>query len=113
MITQMSAVMYHGSDKKFKSFRCPTKNTVRGKGLFFSDSLRYARTFGRYVYLCKVLLQNPRIYPDSVDYEIDRSKHQGVGVDIVIVRSQVSTGIVKEVICFSPESIEIVSLMFG
>lgn len=115
-----SEVLYHGSNKIFSQFDPPTRITPRGKGIFFSDSPKYAKLFGKIIYACYVNLNNPKIYEDSLEFVKDERISQGLenlyknlqknGHDgIIILKSKVSTGWVKEVISFYPENIKILN----
>jgi len=119
--TRIDEVLYHGSNAAFSSF-IPSTSTVRGRGIFFSNSVRYAKKFGDFVYMCKVVLDNPKVYSRSVDFsaaalvagdsaekltlELAEAGFDGV----VIERSKVSTGTVREVICFGPGSVTILDV---
>jgi hypothetical protein len=103
---------FHGSkSENITFFNIPEESSLRGKGIFFSNSIKYARLFGPHVYICLIELSNPKIYNDSLEFTIEETKYGGVdglynfliqeGYDsIVINRSKVSIGIIKEVICF-------------
>jgi hypothetical protein len=115
-------VLYHGSKERFSSF-VPSTSVVRGRGIFLSDSVRYAKEFGDLVYVCKVVLDNPKVYWNSVDFcaaamvagdsaETLTLELAAGGFDgVVIENSRVSTGTVREVICFGPESVTILEVM--
>ena len=116
-------IFFHGSIKEnISQFEVSNeqKFPVRGKGIFFSDSLKYASKFGNFIYVCEVILNNPKIYNTSVDFEIDIMKNKN-DIDflyetlksknfdgIVILKSRVSIGIIKEVICFYDNKIKII-----
>jgi len=121
--TIFSGTYYHGSDKKgLKTLLPSKKNTVRGKGIFLSDSIKYAKTFGGIVYVCSVLFKNPKIYESSLDLEIDSMRNNGYDNlyfilkkqnydGVIILKSKVSTGVIEEIICFEPQSIKIESVL--
>lgn len=114
-------VLYHGSKERFSSF-LPSTSVVRGRGIFLSDSVRYAKEFGDLVYVCRVVLDNPKVYWNSVDFcaaalmagdsaekltiELAEAGFDGVVIDY----SRVSTGTVREVICFGPGSVTILEV---
>lgn len=112
----INEVLYHGSQTEFSSF-LPSVSNVRGYGIFFSDSVKYAKRFGNFVYACSVNLANPKIYANSSDFTVAEMTLGGNaenltrklfedGFDgVVIERSKVASGIVREVICFNPSSI--------
>lgn len=112
----LDEVLYHGSKAEFSSFR-PSVSRVRGWGIFLSDSLRYAEAFGDIVYMCRVRLDNPKTYATSSDFTVDEMRSGGDAEDltrslaedgfdgVVIERSKVSTGTVREVIAFDPASV--------
>jgi ADP-Ribosyltransferase in polyvalent proteins len=119
----MTEVLYHGSKNSFSSLR-PSVSGVRGRGIFFSDSIKYARVFGDFVHVCEIALDNPKVYATSADFVVDEMMTVGGaegltrklaedGFDGVVIEcSKVSTGTVREVVCFDPENItrhEIVS----
>ena len=116
---QSKEVLYHGSDKEFTDFVPSDQSSLRGKGIFLSNSLRYAKVFGKYLYVCEVKLNNPKIYTDSLQYAIDQLKSEqsssllydqlhAQGYDgVIIEKSKVSTGIVREVIVFDPINVRI------
>jgi hypothetical protein len=112
--------LFHGSTKPgIKEFTVSERSSLRGKGIFFSDSWKYAKKFGNVIYTCKVSLMNPIFYETSRDFETASMKHDSdvdllyedlkqQGHDgIIIARSKVSTGFIKEVICFQPTNIKI------
>jgi len=121
-MTQIDEVLYHGSKASFSSF-VPSTSVVRGRGIFLSDSIRYARKFGDLVYVCRVVLDNPKVYWNSVDFcaaamvagdsaETLTLELAAGGFDgVVIERSKVSTGTVREVICFDPGSVTILEVL--
>jgi hypothetical protein len=108
--------LFHGtSENIIGEFK--TNKGLRGNGIFFCDSYKYAKKFGCNIYVCQILLTKPKIYVNSLDLEIDSQKNNSSenlceilkkdGYDgIVILNSKVSTGIVKEVICFYPNAIK-------
>lgn len=111
--------LFHGSSIENIDNLVPNKSVLRGYGIFLSDSLKYAKVFGEYIYICEVNLTNPKIYDDSVDLEIDSMRNNGIdklydalqskGHDgVIIYKSKVSIGTVKEVICFSENSVKII-----
>jgi len=118
-----SGTYYHGSNEEgLKALLESTKNTVRGKGIFLSNSIKYAKTFGRFVYVCSVLLEKPKIYESSLDLEIDSMKYDGYDNlyfnlkkqnrdGVVILKSKVSTGVIEEIICFKPQNVKIESVL--
>jgi hypothetical protein len=108
-------VLFHGSNKAFKTFDNPSKTTLRGTGVFLSNSIKYARQFGQYVYVVEIALKNPKTYETSVDFEVDVMKNNTANAllrnlmkqghdGVIINKSKVNTGVVKEVICFEPTS---------
>ena len=112
--------LYHGSRHDFDSFVLPEKTSQRGRGIFFSNSTRYAAEFGNILYECRVSFDNPKEYNDSLEFTVDEMKAGNVdalysllkeqGYDgIVIKRSKVSTGIVLEAIKFDSNNIEILN----
>ena len=119
--TRINEILYHGSKAAFSSF-LPSTSTVRGRGIFFSDSLRYAKKFGDIVYVAKVTLDKPKVYWNSVDFTAaamvagDSAERltlelAAAGFDgVVIENSKVSTGTVREVICFDPGSATILEI---
>jgi hypothetical protein len=113
-------ILYHGSKENFDVFSASSKTSVRGSGIFFSNSLEYARLFGNIIYYCNVNLTYPKIYETSLDFTVDEMRNNGTdelykklqkdGFDgITILKSKVSTGIIKEVIAFRPQNIKIVN----
>jgi hypothetical protein len=113
----MKEVLYHGSKNRFSTFQLFTSH-IRGRGIFFSDSIKYARCFGSFVYVCIVQLNNPKVYARSLDFTVDTMsigmgdaekltiKLSKDGFDgVIIERSKVSTGTVREIICFNPSNI--------
>lgn len=120
----LDEVLYHGSKSEFSSFR-PSVSGVRGWGIFLSDSPKYAKVFGDILYTCRVRLDNPKIYATSSDFvgdemrsggnaeELTRSLAEDGFDGVVIERSKVSTGTVREVIVFDPESITQLSVDEG
>jgi hypothetical protein len=119
--TRIDEILYHGSKENFSSFR-PSTSVVRGRGIFLSDSVRYAKEFGDLAYVCKVVLDNPKVYPRSVDFcaaalvagdsaeKLTLELAEGGFDGAVIERSRVSIGTVREVICFGPESVTILEV---
>jgi hypothetical protein len=111
--------LFHGTDIDNINYFLPNESSIRGNGIFLSDSIKYAHEFGQYIYVCEVSLTNPKIYEDSVDFEVDAMKTGGAnqlttllknqGYDgVVIIKSKVSVGKVKEVVCFNSSSVKIV-----
>jgi len=107
----LDETLYHGSKAEFSTFR-PSVSSVRGWGIFLSDSRMYAEAFGGFIYTCRVRLNNPKVYATSSDFVVDEMKSGGTAEDltrglaedgfdgVVIERSKVSTGTVREVIAF-------------
>jgi len=117
--TGFSQRLFHGTSIDNITNLLPSESNVRGTGIFLSDSIKYAQEFGRYIYICDVMISNPKMYEDSVDFEVDAMKNGGAkqlseslqkqGYDgVVIVKSKVSIGKVKEVICFNSNSVKII-----
>jgi len=111
--------LYHGSRHDFDSFLLPEKASQRGRGIFFSNSIRYAKEFGDIVYECLIFFDNPKEYNDSLEFTVDEMRSGGVeslyslltkqGYDgIIIKRSKVSTGTVLEAIKFDNSNIQII-----
>jgi hypothetical protein len=111
--------LFHGSSIENINKLVPNKSVLRGYGIFLSNSLKYAKVFGEYIYICEVNLSNPKTYDDSLDFEVDCMRNDGVdklydalqlnGYDgVIIYKSKVSIGIVKEVICFNENSVKII-----
>ena len=59
--------LFHGSSIKNINKLVPNKSVLRGYGIFLSNSLKYAKVFGEYIYICEVNLSNPKTYDDSLD----------------------------------------------
>jgi hypothetical protein len=112
--------LFHGTSIELKKLILPKESALRGIGIFLSDSFEYAKVFGNYIYLCNVKLKNPKVYEDSIDFEVDCLKNKGVNQlyailkennfdGVIILRSKVSTGRIKEVICFYENSVQIIN----
>ena len=117
---EFSQRLFHGTSMDNIKNLLPLESGIRGTGIFLSDSIKYAQEFGRYIYICDVTLSNPKIYEDSVDFEVDVMKNGGTkqlfillqtqGYNgVVILKSKVSIGYVKEVICFTSDSVKIIN----
>ncbi len=56
-------ILYHGSNNYFKEFDITEEYTLHGdaygEGFYFTDSYAYASNFGKYIYECKIVLNNP------------------------------------------------------
>lgn len=109
--------LFHGSNQLFNEFsKEKIGKSQRGPGVFFSNSEKYAKVFGPYVYRCIVSLKNPKVYPTSMDFQVDvlrsgddvTALYDSLKADghdgVVIKKSKVSTGVVREVIAFDPSS---------
>jgi hypothetical protein len=118
-VSGKSYTLYHGSSFDFDFFKAPEKSSLRGMGVFFSDSIKYAKEFGNIIYKCKVGFRKPKEYDDSLEFEIDAMKAGGIDNlyynlkennydGIIIKKSKVSTGRVLEVIKFDLNNIEII-----
>lgn len=114
--------LFHGSNQLFNEFsKEKIGKSQRGPGVFFSNSEKYAKVFGPYVYRCSVSLKNPKVYPTSMDFQVDvlrsgddvTALYDSLKADghdgVVIKKSKVSTGVVREVIAFDPSSATILS----
>jgi hypothetical protein len=98
-----SGIVFHGSDETFRDFRI---DPIRG--VYFSGDENYARDYGKFVYRCRVSLDNPRVYSEddaNGDMEIDREALIGQGYDGRLVRYD--NGDI-DVIAFHRHQIEIV-----
>lgn len=62
-----SLVLYHGSPNYFKIFDIKFLGNNMGKtpsnkrGFFFTDNKDVAETFGKYLYSCNIIINNPLI----------------------------------------------------
>lgn len=56
-------IYYHGTDKTFDKFQYTndigSKGAMLGKGIYLTDNLDYAKTFGKNVLKCKTKATNP------------------------------------------------------
>lgn len=124
VISNTSLILYHGSSHYFKEFKdIFIKNSLRGRGIFFSNSIKYAKEFGNYIYQCEVNLSNPKVYLTSADYVadsfikssgninklIDILKEEGHD-GVIIENSKVSTGTIREIISFGSDNIRIINI---
>jgi hypothetical protein len=119
---EISIVLYHGSKNIFDHFVKQKKIvSLRGDGIFFSDSWKYAKIFGNVIYTCNVKFVNPKIYSDSIEFSYDEIVFGGVdelysnliklGHDgIIIKKSKVSVGKIFEAIKFDQSGIEILDV---
>lgn len=60
-------LVYHGSNRYFDKFSSSELGSNMGKtpsnmtGFFFTDNKNVAKSFGKYLYTCEIILKNPRI----------------------------------------------------
>lgn len=78
---QQTIIVYHGSNNKFETFNDKHKGSRMGNspsnmgGFFFTDNIEVAKSFGKYVYTVKLILNNPLII-DAKKKDYSKFKHK-------------------------------------
>lgn len=63
-------VMYHGTNAEFSVFKKGTKNGWLGKGIYFSDSKKYARKNGKNIFVVYLDVKNPFLVKGNDHYAL-------------------------------------------
>lgn len=105
-------VAYHGSNKLFSEFSLNfiKENLLYGFGIYLTENLHEAKKYGRYVYKCKVDINNPAIYMErwatNIDEKVDKLKSEGYD-SIAITNRDLSDNKGNLYIAFYPSQVKI------
>ena len=111
---------YHGTEKKFTGFRKGEKKGWLGKGIYFADNKKYAKTNGKNVVSAYLSIKNPYIAqansPDGFFTEVHKKYPEDNNYDIAeilqkngydgIVYNHWDSDIGKITVVFDPEQIK-------